>query len=154
MLSLHYWEGREPERHHRAAVARSLTKLDRVGLVNRPVPRVNKTEEQDAGQASRSFLLGGCKRAAVVSIVGLTSGASPGTVRVPFLTLKGAIMSRHSRQEIQMTNRSAHPDHEIIEALAYQLWLDRGSPAGSPEIDWRRAEEELRNSAQSARQAA
>ncbi|HYW43968.1 MAG TPA: DUF2934 domain-containing protein [Bryobacteraceae bacterium] len=53
-----------------------------------------------------------------------------------------------------MTNRSAHPEHEKIEALAYQLWLERGSPAGSPEIDWRRAEEELRNSAQAVRQAA
>ncbi len=27
-------------------------------------------------------------------------------------------------------------DHELISRLAYQLWLDRGQPLGSPEIDW------------------
>jgi hypothetical protein len=30
-----------------------------------------------------------------------------------------------------------------IAALAYQLWLDRGGPYGSPEEDWLRAEREL-----------
>ncbi len=27
-------------------------------------------------------------------------------------------------------------DHELLSRLAYQLWLDRGQPIGSPEIDW------------------
>lgn len=27
-----------------------------------------------------------------------------------------------------------------LQALAYQLWMDRGSPIGSPEIDWFEAE--------------
>ncbi len=31
-----------------------------------------------------------------------------------------------------------------IAALAYQLWLGRGCPIGSPEVDWLRAEEELK----------
>jgi hypothetical protein len=35
------------------------------------------------------------------------------------------------------------PDRTEIEVLAYKLWLDRGSPAGSPEEDWYRAENEL-----------
>ena len=34
---------------------------------------------------------------------------------------------------------------EQIEVLAYQLWLPRGCPVGSPEVDWLRAEEEMRN---------
>jgi hypothetical protein len=34
---------------------------------------------------------------------------------------------------------------EQIEALAYQLWLERGCPAGSPEVDWLRAEHEMRD---------
>ena len=60
-------------------------------------------------------------------------------------------MSRQSTQEFKMANRAAatvgaHPDYESIEALAYQRWLNRGCPVGSPEIDWNRAEEELRNS--------
>jgi len=41
-------------------------------------------------------------------------------------------------------------DSSSIAALAYQLWLARGCPDGSPEIDWYRAEEELaRQSAKS-----
>ena len=31
-----------------------------------------------------------------------------------------------------------------LQALAYQLWLDRGSPVGSPEIDWFEAEARIR----------
>ncbi len=34
-------------------------------------------------------------------------------------------------------------DHETIARHAYELWILRGSPIGSPEVDWLRAEEEL-----------
>ena len=64
-------------------------------------------------------------------------------------------MSRQSTQEIKMMNRSAAPvDHEKIEALAYRLWLERGSPVGSPETDWHRAEQELQKGTQSTQRAA
>ena len=33
---------------------------------------------------------------------------------------------------------------EEIECLAHQYWLERGSPIGTPEEDWFRAEEEIR----------
>lgn len=32
-----------------------------------------------------------------------------------------------------------------ISALAYELWIQRGCPLGSPEVDWFRAEEELKS---------
>jgi hypothetical protein len=34
-----------------------------------------------------------------------------------------------------------------VAKLAYQLWLQRGSPDGSPEEDWYRAESLLQSSA-------
>jgi hypothetical protein len=34
--------------------------------------------------------------------------------------------------------------HENIAALAFALWQERGCPEGSPELDWFRAEEELK----------
>ncbi len=34
---------------------------------------------------------------------------------------------------------------EQIQALAYQLWIERGCPVGSPEVDWLRAEDEIRS---------
>jgi hypothetical protein len=36
------------------------------------------------------------------------------------------------------------PDQAETQRLAYQLWLERGCPIGSPGQDWFRAEEELR----------
>jgi Protein of unknown function (DUF2934) len=33
---------------------------------------------------------------------------------------------------------------EDIERLAYEYWLERGRPVGSPEEDWFRAEEEVK----------
>jgi hypothetical protein len=40
--------------------------------------------------------------------------------------------------------------HDVIAALAYEFWLARGCPIGSPEVDWVRAEEELKSKAQLA----
>jgi hypothetical protein len=34
-------------------------------------------------------------------------------------------------------------EHDEIAKLAYQLWVKRGCPDGSPEKDWLRAEEAL-----------
>lgn len=33
--------------------------------------------------------------------------------------------------------------HEFVERIAHKLWEDRGSPSGSPEVDWRAAERAL-----------
>jgi len=37
------------------------------------------------------------------------------------------------------------PDHVSVAHLAYLHWLERGCPIGSPEEDWSRAEQDLRN---------
>jgi len=34
--------------------------------------------------------------------------------------------------------------HELVQKLAYQYWEKRGSPLGSPEIDWFAAEKTVR----------
>jgi Protein of unknown function (DUF2934) len=31
--------------------------------------------------------------------------------------------------------------HEFVERLAYKLWVQRGSPLGSPDVDWLAAEQ-------------
>ena len=40
---------------------------------------------------------------------------------------------------------SQHNRHEEIALRAYSLWQERGSPIGSPEEDWFRAEQEIGN---------
>jgi hypothetical protein len=42
---------------------------------------------------------------------------------------------------------SRTPETTAIEARAYDLWVQRGCPIGSPEVDWFQAEEEIRGSA-------
>jgi Protein of unknown function (DUF2934) len=34
-------------------------------------------------------------------------------------------------------------EHGDIQRLAFQYWLERGAPIGTPETDWFRAEQEL-----------
>ena len=36
------------------------------------------------------------------------------------------------------------PDTDTIAARAYELWMRRGCPIGSPEVDWFEAEQEYR----------
>jgi hypothetical protein len=43
--------------------------------------------------------------------------------------------------------------HDEIEERAYYLWEQRGRPDGSPEVDWERAEEELRGEKEADRMA-
>lgn len=45
-----------------------------------------------------------------------------------------------------VTTNGSEPATEEVAALAYQLWVERGSPHGSHEEDWYRAEQELRGS--------
>lgn len=41
-------------------------------------------------------------------------------------------------------DRAGEPTAEEVARRAYQCWHERGCPEGSPEVDWRRAEQELR----------
>ena len=50
--------------------------------------------------------------------------------------------SRDGSREIPAT---VSPDHMSIARLAYLHWLERGCPIGSPEEDWSRAEQDLKN---------
>jgi hypothetical protein len=45
---------------------------------------------------------------------------------------------------VVIANTPQEPEHEQIAALAYELWIERGSPHGSHEEDWHRAESQLR----------
>ena len=64
-----------------------------------------------------------------------------------------------STQKTHQTSEDNHQGHTQgqIQTLAYQLWLERGAPIGSPEKDWLEAEARLNHprgeSAKAARQA-
>jgi len=65
-----------------------------------------------------------------------------------------------SRKLRHRSHHGAHPEDQNsahdedyqndLEMLAYQYWQERGSPIGSPEEDWFRAEAELRRQAEAA----
>jgi hypothetical protein len=48
--------------------------------------------------------------------------------------------------EVDMHPADAHPSHAEVRLLAFQLWQERGAPFGTPEIDWFRAEGQLKPS--------
>ena len=59
-------------------------------------------------------------------------------------------MAHPAMKRIEETSKPQQPatrtiTHSDIAALAYQLWQDRGCPDGSPEEDWYKAEEQLRD---------
>ncbi len=65
-------------------------------------------------------------------------------------------MARQTPQEITTRSGSTeavNPEHGQIEALAYHLWQERGSPTDDDQRDWFRAEKQLRK-AESVQRAA
>lgn len=59
---------------------------------------------------------------------------------------KMAVVAGPESPNAAIQNFISEPGNQVeISALAYQLWQQRGYPLGSPEVDWFRAEEELRN---------
>jgi hypothetical protein len=50
------------------------------------------------------------------------------------------ILDKSGSSEPPTTN----PEKKMVEALAYQLWLQRGCPIGSEQEDWLEAERQLR----------
>ena len=51
-----------------------------------------------------------------------------------------AIMSRDL-----VTQQTRNSPHEEVARRAYRFWAERGCPIGSPQVDWWRAEEEIRD---------
>lgn len=43
-----------------------------------------------------------------------------------------------------MRNQYTALQHQDVELLAFAFWQERGAPIGTPEVDWFRAETELR----------
>ena len=58
---------------------------------------------------------------------------------------KMAVMSGPESPQNAAQNFISEPTNQgEISALAYELWIQRGCPLGSPEVDWFRAKEDLR----------
>jgi Protein of unknown function (DUF2934) len=66
-----------------------------------------------------------------------------------------AVHAEHYPEQNEVTEKDAAgsdgPDIHEIEMRAYQLWIERGSPHGSADQDWHRAEQELRSKSGSQR---
>jgi hypothetical protein len=54
------------------------------------------------------------------------------------------VPSREAIADVDPPSASPEPLDIQIRNLAYQLWLGRGCPVGSPEVDWLEAEEKVK----------
>lgn len=64
-------------------------------------------------------------------------------------------MSKQSTNKINIASRPAPAaDRDTVEAMAYQLWLQRGCPIGSDQQDWYRAEADLKSTKHANQRAA
>jgi hypothetical protein len=63
----------------------------------------------------------------------------------------GSRRTRYSPDAFEEPDKPAvrQPDKETVANLAYRYWQERGSPIGSPDQDWYRAERELRQPSRS-----
>jgi DUF2934 family protein len=58
---------------------------------------------------------------------------------------KMAAAAAHAPLEVADQKLISQPDdQDRVSALAHEFWIQRGCPLGSPEVDWLRAEKELR----------
>jgi hypothetical protein len=53
----------------------------------------------------------------------------------------GLVKEYGKREAIEMDEFEGKNNHEVTAKLAYELWERRGCPLGSPEVDWRAAEQ-------------
>ena len=51
----------------------------------------------------------------------------------------------HPVEWLQHYQPAANSDQDAITASAYDCWVARGRPIGSPEVDWLQAEEDRKN---------
>jgi Protein of unknown function (DUF2934) len=63
---------------------------------------------------------------------------------IPLQSRKPAMShSQIAKQQASEPVENAAPDPQGVAVRAYEMWLERGCPDGSPELDWYRAEQEL-----------
>jgi hypothetical protein len=55
-----------------------------------------------------------------------------------------SLSSQHPTTSLDSSGRYEELPHDEIAARAYNCWRERGCPEGSAEVDWYRAEQELR----------
>jgi hypothetical protein len=73
--------------------------------------------------------------------------AAPVTDRDGKSKTASAVDAQHYPEQNEVPEQvSDSPDIEQIKQRAYELWMERGSPHGSADQDWYRAEQELRAS--------
>ena len=61
-----------------------------------------------------------------------------------------AVDAQHYPEQNEVAG-SDSPDIQELQMRAYHLWIERGSPHGSADQDWHRAEQELRANSGSER---
>lgn len=84
---------------------------------------------------------------------GTTPRGSTGVDQSPTTRVNAGAGAGIDQSAATRTHAGSGPTAEEIGARAYRCWHERGCPEGSPEVDWQRAEEELRRERDKQRSA-
>lgn len=98
------------------------------------------TAAGETGESPAPQIMGG-DRGAGTTTLGTNNSKTTGST-VP---ATGSGISGGAAESGHLAGDLAGSEGEIA-ALAYNYWCDRGCPVGSPEVDWKRAEEKYRAS--------
>ena len=60
------------------------------------------------------------------------------------MAIQAMSMEPTRTKSVRTAIQDAVDTNQIIAALAYEYWQRRGCPIGSPELDWFKAEEEVK----------
>lgn len=141
------------------AEQRAIRRQNRAGLSIKDTIAGDTTLSAGSRGVDTSGVSAGAGAGAGMSYVSAGEAGSPAPEITPGARSTGTT-TRADNVSSQIPTVRIEPDatenlsHEDIAAHAYRCWHERGCPSGSPEIDWLRAEQELRERRRSVKTSA
>jgi len=121
----------------------------RTGLsINDTIARDANLSVGSRGVDTSGVVSGAGAGAGMTNVTPGEQGGSPAPNIVPGGRSSGTTPRGSTGVDQTATTRlegGAGPTDDEIATRAYRCWHERGCPAGSPEVDWERAEQELRS---------
>ena len=105
------------------------------------------TDTGSSGESPAPQIVPGYRGSGTTARGSSTAGAHTATMPGPDQAAEGIAENQQASGQVQGScsgQESVSGQDNDIAVYAYRCWLERGCPSGSPEVDWRRAEQEVK----------